>query len=503
MPRPPTRYINAGPMPAQASPDAAMAGGKALENLGHAIEQTGEAGMQIGAKSRKIEEGGAIAAFLADAQKQAEDFGGQLATRSDTDTWVGEWKEKAGELNERGKNLKLSPEGQARLNEELLDFTARRGINFETQARIKKLGIAHAQMIQSENYHRSRGDAVEHARTLQLAADTGIYTPDEVTKAQVLFKAAETNRDLQEQFKADPQGVIDTPDEEFLRLMPGATLEMLAHAKNAAKAKVQEYRAQELDQLEADLDRGILHPRSIEAAGYITPGDVAKLTKAMTKVDPPTGEVHAKAWGLLLANRQAFTDPSVSDHEYAAKWNDLRTEVIAMVPASYRGDLNQELAYRSPANRTEARTNPRPSGDRQELKSIALERITRARDANLLVPTDKDADPATKEKAFRRAEELRLQTSRFINDTPDLTIEKVTEFTDRILSTDRVKSTVSHLQTFVPGGGQRFRAMSPLPPTSGKAHDPLQIPPGDAQSSDAVLPPREPRQQLEKFLSQP
>lgn len=504
MPLPAIKYINAGPMPVQANPAVAMAPGKALENLGHAIEETGARGMEIAARSRKIEEGGAIAAFMADAHKQAGEFAGQLAKRSDTDAYIQEWRDKAGEFNERGKNLKLSPEGQARLNEELLDFTTRQGIQLETQARTKKLGIAHAQANQAEQYHRSRGEAVEHARTLKIAADTGIYTPDDVSRAEMIFKQEETNRDLQRQFQEDPQGMIDRPDEEYLRLMPGATHEMVAHAKAAAKSKVQEYRAKELDQLEAALDSGVLHPVSIEGAKYITPGDAAKLAKALKKIDPPTSEAHAKVWDLLLSNRSSFTDPAVSDHEYASKWNDLRTEVIGMVPPEFAGDIKQELNYRSPANRSEAKNKPRPSADRQELRSVALERITRARNANLLGSVDEDADPATREKAFRRAEELRLKTAAFIRDTPDLTLDKVTEFTDTLLTGDRVKSTARSLQSFVPGGAQRLRpapAMPPLPVKSGTKDqataDPLQVAPGAGDASDALLPPL---QQLENFL---
>ncbi len=503
----PTRYINAGPMPALADPSAAMAPGKALENLGHAIENTGEKGLNLVARSRKIEEGGATVAFLADAHKQAAEFAGKLAQRSDTDAWADEWRQKAEALRQQGKNLKLSPEAKARLESELLDFTTRQGISFEVQARTKGLGIARSQNEQTLAYHRARNEKVPHDRALKIAGDSGLMDPAEIQRAELLYKQQESIQSLQDQFKADPQAVIDTSDEEYLKQLPGGTLEMFENARNAARSQKQKFRAEELDLLEADLDKGVLHPRSIEAAKWITPGDVAKLSKAMKKVDPPTSEAHGKVWNLLLANRETFTDRAVSDHDYAERWNTLRSEVIGMVPPEFAGDIRQELSYRSPANRTEAKTKPRPSNDRQELKSVSLERITRAREANLFGSVDKDADPVTREKAFRRAEELRLQTSRFINDTPDLTLDKVTEFTDGLISGDRVKTSASELQNFVPGAAQRLRpapAMPSLPMKSGAKDkaiaDPLQIPPGTGQASGALLPP--PLQQLDTFLDQ-
>lgn len=260
--------------------------------------------------------------------------------------------------------------------------------------------------------------------------------------------------------------------------------------------------AQQLDLIDAALAGESLTDRDLAAADYLSPGDVAKVKQAMRKIEPPTAEVHASAWDLLLANRETFYDPGIKDSDYAAKWNDLRAEVIGMIPTAYRGDINSELAARSPANRNAARVKPPRDLDMAELKNIGVDRISRARAAGMFGDVSDEAAPPIREKAYRRAEELRLKVSQWINANPKAAIQEVSDFTDSLISGDRVKSSAVDLRQFIPGSAQRLRpapAMQPLPPKSGdKANpDPLQLPPGDGAASDALLPAR----QLENFIN--
>lgn len=352
---------------------------------------------------------------------------------------------------------------------------------------------------------KGKGDRVGFERALTTAESTTGMPPEERERLETDFDRSLSGTTIDLALQQDPALVLeDIERPDFLQRVPGYTPEDLPKIRSAARAGVQRVRTEQIDLMEEALNTGQLTPKDIEAGDYLTAGDVARFKKALVKIEPPSAETHGKAWDMLLANRQAFADPALSDQDYAAKWNDLRSEVISLVPPQFRGDISQELSYRSPAHRIEAKAKPRASSEKQELKSVALERVNRARAANLFGNVGDDADPVVKEKAYRRAEELRVETAKFIEETPDLTLEKITEFTDGQISGDRVKTSARELNTFVPGGAQRLRpgpSMQPLPPRSGTkdkaTDDSLQLAPGQGEASDALLPPL---QQLENFL---
>ena len=501
----PTRYINAGPMPAQANPAVMMAPGKALENLGHSIEQTGEMGMELVARARKVAEGGAISAFMADAQSQAAEFANSLATRHDTDAWPQEWKNKAAEFHQRGKSLGLSPEGLARLNEEILNFTTQQGIRLETQGLSKKLGIARAQTRQSLEFQMSRGEKEDFDRTLAIAEDTGIYDPAEISHAKRTFSVMESATGLKQMLESDPQGMLDLPDEHFLNVLPGISLEQIERGRSAARDKIQEFRSGEMDKLEVALNAGTIHQRDIEAARFITDKDRASLIDALGQKDPPSNENHGKAWGLLGTLREARQDPSITPDQYRKLFNETRGSVLRRIAPRWQGDIRQELSYLSPAGRAKDPAKIATAYERGDLEAQGRDVAFRARDAGLFGSVTDEATPAEREKAYRRAEDIRLQVKRYVAGKPQATPEEVRDFADAQISGDRVKTTVSELSPFIPGSAQRLRpppAMPQLPPKSGakdKANpDPLQIPAGPGAASDALLPSK----QLDTFLDQ-
>ena len=500
----PTRYINAGPMPAQANAQPAMAAGRALESVGTAIAQTGAAGLEILGKVRRASEAGAISAFMAQADEKAGSFSIELARRSDTDAWPLDWKNRVASLKEDGKALGLSPEAAAQLDGEFSRWASTRSIHFETQAATKGLGIARAQTTQALDYYANRNDKEGFERTSRTAAAGGILNPAEVEQAQTHFREQEASIDLERMIDGNPQSLIDQPDETILAALPGATLDMVARGRNAAEAKVQQYRSDEMDTLEGALGTEKLSPKDIEAAAYLTPRDREALVDALGQKDPPSNENHGAAWGLLGTLRDARSDPSVTPENYRVLWNETRGSVLRRIAPKWQGDIRQELSNLSPAGRHTDPARIVTAYEKGDLEAQGRDVAFRARDAGFFGSVGDDAPPAEREKAFRKAEDIRLAVKRFVAGKPEAAPEEIRDFTDGLISGDRVKSNALQFQNFVPGAAQRLRpapAMPPLPAKSARkdqsAGDPMELPPGAGTASDALLPPL---QQLENFL---
>ncbi len=392
----------------------------------------------------------------------------------------------------------------------------RLALDFDEFAHRAKLGTAEnvARKAMTRAQDAMKNEVGEANRTLDRGrlmkslgtakANFGL-TPEEEASQIAHFERNLAIKEAGTLAELDPLTALETfQKDKFIQDSKGLNFSDRDRLVSEAERNIQKQRTEDLDTLEMAMDANMLTPADLEASSYITDNDRKRFRSALENFKPPTSEEHGKVWDLLLANRQTFADQSISDKEYASRWNDLRTEVISMVPKNFRGDINAEIQYRSPANRRTVKNNPPGYSDKQELKAVGLARITRARSANLFGPVGDDADPVKKEAAFRRSEELRLDVARFIDQTPDVTIEQVTEFADSRISGDRVKTSARELQSFVPGSAQRLRPgpfMPPLPPRSGikdkATDDSLQIAPGQGEASDALLPPL---QQLENFL---
>ena len=472
----------------EGSPGAAVAPWSALEGVGQQLQSMGDRGVEHLVKLQRLDNGRIVSEKRQLLALDAAKFQADLQTDPDPQSRIKRTQQFLYEYKDRLVDESMAPE----VRDELLQHYS----GFQSEMQIRQLGdsvrltenrakLAFGNELKTSINNGDR-DAFETAKA--TARNAGVILPEDEVRFDDDFNRSVSSTTLDLAIQDDPALVLeDIERPDFLTRVPGFTPEDIPHLRSAARTSAQRHRGEQIDLMEAALDTGHLTPKDIEAGDYLTPGDVAKFQKALVKVDPPTPEIHGKAWDKLLENRKTFNDPAISDRDYAEKWNDLRTEVIAMVPKAFRGDISQELIYRSPANRNEAKKKPRAWSDKQELKSIGLDRITRARTSNMFGNVGEDADTPGKEKAYRRAEELRLEVARFIESTPDLTIEQVTEFTDSRISGDRVKTSAREFQNFVPGGAQRLRPMVPLP---GMA-------PGQGPASDALLPPRT---QLENFL---
>lgn len=236
----PIKYINAGPMQAQASAKAAMAPGQALENVGNAIAQTGEMGLNVLERVRKVRDTGTSAAFMAKAEEEADRFALSLAKRSDTDAWPQEWKNKADNLRKEAKDLPLSSEAMASLNADLVGWHGKKAIQFETQAVSKELTIGHARVTQSLGYHTARVDKASFDRDLNHAVEAGIYNPAETEAAKRNFQTQAAQYDINRMADENPESMANFPKEEILRHVKGATPEMVDRGVQRAKGIVRE-----------------------------------------------------------------------------------------------------------------------------------------------------------------------------------------------------------------------------------------------------------------------
>ncbi len=503
MPLPPTRYIDAGPGVPLANPNVAMAQGEAMARMGETISAIGEKGFQIAERVRNIEEGGKIADFMRKNDEQSATFSDGLMRRSDTAAWRSDWTSQTSTMREEVRNLGLSPEGRARAEMELADWTSKRTIHFESLANSKAVEMGRMQMTNAATHHFKRGDVDKGKQTLQEGAQLGLFDPAELEEGLRRGDEIAAETELGTEIDHDPKGTLARLESgEFLKFNPGADLQLVERGKRQALAKIEEGRGSEMDSLEAALITGELKPRDIEAAQFISEKDRAGMLAALEKHDAPTNEQHAKAWEILTTLREAREDPSMTQEQFRTLWNEARSSVLQRIAPQFQGDLKKELSYLSPAGRS---TSGGFGGgyDKADLEAVGRDIAFRSRDAGIFGSIADEATPAEKEKAYRMAEDVRLEVKRYVARDPQADPEKVREFTDSLISSSRVKSNAKDFQSFVPGSAQRLRpapAMPLLPPKSGtkdkSTSDPLQIPPGNAQASDALLPAR----QLETFI---
>ena len=288
----PTRYISAGPLGAKASNAPAQAQAQAGEAIGNAISQVGEAGMEIVGKVRKMKETGISAAFMAQAEEEADRFALALAKRSDTDAWPQEWKNKADSLKQQAQNQALSAEGKASLNADLVGWHSKKALAFETQALSKELAFGHARTTQALTYHTGRLDKDSFDRDLKHAVKAGIYNPAEVEAAEMNFQQEEARIDLARMVDHNPRGVVNMPAREFVKAIPGASIQMVERAQREAEVNANRADAELWDNvLNQSIDGTILSGEELKKladAGTISPEQRAGYLAAYHGPKPPT-----------------------------------------------------------------------------------------------------------------------------------------------------------------------------------------------------------------------
>jgi hypothetical protein len=316
---------------------------------------------------------------------------------------------------------------------------------------------------------------------LDTAQEAGVILPEERDPFISDFERSVTGTHLDMGIEADPEMVLfDIEKPGFLERNPGLTEADLPRLKSAANSSIQRKRAEEMDMIEAALIEGKLTPQDLESAVYLTPKDRARAKAALSDSRPPDTSKHSKAWDHLFKLRDEFNNPAVSNEEYAAKWNDARSNILDLLPPAFQGDLKQELSYRSPANRSLGAADSRPDAAARDYATLATSRIKKAFDDGLLGDVT-DPKSAEAKAAFTRMEDARAAVIRFIKQNPQATFPEIREFTTKALGGALDDGD---------DGGLLIPAGPPPVSFDTRLNDLLGIPGGTAEGSDALLPPK-------------
>jgi hypothetical protein len=387
MPLPPTRYINAGPMPAQANPASAMAAGRATEGLGKAVSGVAEQQFSVLEKVRQVKEAGAMNAFMANLDEEAGRFAIELAQRHDTDNWPGDWKERVDDMRERAKGLGLSPEAMAKLDNQFTSWSSQRAISFETQAATKALGMARMQSNTALEHAMARNDEEAVRRVL----DSGIYNPAEEDKILMELQRRSAVFDYERRIDADPlQAERDLRSPEFLEGNPALTAQDAENLARRAEQRANRFR----DDFANDIIISGEIPSEEDLAEMEKKGLISKITHAqwLLKLRGASEGAADPAPDSALYNeifsRIVQYDPQ--DDENLKLKADLRHLISGVdLPAEHKKALNEKLEKRI----SEA---GQPMSEYESRYSKKIEADFRRGDfGNYRYPFDHDNNPAT------------------------------------------------------------------------------------------------------------
>lgn len=491
------RFVESGgPIAPTPSISAAAAPGKAAGAIGDALQSVGETGLRIAEQMRETKEAGIMSAWRSNADERANEFSNSLMSRQDPENWTEEWAAMREEIGAGLDGLGLSPVAKQRARLEFDDWASGMGNRFSTQAAVRQVSEGKARWSNAVNYYASRGD--DDGMRREIERGKGFIPESELEEVAREADRIRNRADVSRRVAEAPAAALEEIESEgFLDQQPGMTEADRVRLADEARRGIEDNRRAQMDVIELAIEQGTLHPRDIEAATYLTEQDRARAVMAMQNIDPPNNETHGKAWELLWDAREAFADRTISDADYAKKWNETRAEVLGMVPPRYAGDIKAELQYRSPANRAAVRINPPGYNDPQELKAMGYAQLTRARKAGLFGDVSDSAPPAEKEKAYRQEARHRTAFSAWLRANPEASAEEVEAAADQLITGDLATTAATELRAYVPGSG---RAMLPPVRSTGrqqKADADAQLLEGDPGMSGDILPAKE----LDDFLT--
>lgn len=450
--RPPIRYLDAGP----SMPLADVRGaGRPMQAAGQVVSGALDFAGDLALKLKRQQEAGEIATYFANMNEEAAQFSADLLTRHDPENWLDDYKTKSREWQGKIGEQKWLPGTKARVMEDFTRWNSSQTANLAKQMAVRVLEEGRARTSNALRYFGQTNDVEGYERTAQEGRSAGFYGEAEYDRLMMegdrLFKINE----IEGLNESDPTTVKErlTAKNKDGTWAYDTELEIGDRKRliNQAEQSEQDLRREEMDSLELALDSGQLRERDIEAAKYLTPNDRKRWHQALEASDPPSSEVHSEAWDILFENREAFADPSISDVEYAKRWNETRAKVAAIVPKQYSGDINQELSYRSPANRKAVRSNPRGYNDPQELKSMGFSQVQRALKAGELGDLDDEGSPS--EEAHRKAGILRMRVSQWVKKNPDDDGTGVHDYVDSLIRPERTRKRFNMALPSVPGFG--------------------------------------------------
>ena len=377
-------------------------------------------------------------------------------------------------------------------------------LNLYTNQKLERITLD-ARLAQIENGKRLQSALIKQdissgnfdgarQRTKELK---GTYASDEDVQIGLMsIDQVEASQKLQLDVANDPKGTAAKLADEsnYPELSPLAR----QRAKEAADDQAESYRKDEMDKIEERIVTGDFTGADLEVSQYLTETDRKRIELATKQETQPSNETHAKAWATLDQMRKFRDDPSVTPEQYRAMWNEGRSAVLSLVSPKWQGDLKKELNYLSPAGRSPDGQSLGTDYKPEDLAAEGRAIVSRATEANILGRVDKEASPAEKENAYRKAADINREVKRYANskevlNSPD-PIKAVRQFTDYLTHGDTALNASSKI--ILPGSGVRLRQLPALP---GKG---FQVAPGASGSSGDLLPPKTPTSDFNSFLNE-
>ena len=461
------------------SMEAAAAPARALAKVAGAIGQTADQFTALGQNLARIDNARKLSE---ERQRIAADyakFQNDLANEIDP--------EKRLAATESFLSAQESALDQPGLPPDLRDSLTQHFSEFSTRARIgeaensAKLTTRRAVMAVENEIQQARTPQEFEAAAANLP-ELGIL-PEQVERLRMDFDRNSQLANAELHIQDDPLTALQVLEaDDFLTYNPQLDEDDRRQLIRMGKSKMEELRGEEIDILENRLAEGTLRPQDIEGATYLSPKDTRSFGNALklsAAEAPISQQDYLNAWQVADTLRAARNDPKVSDDAYRLIHNEARTDILNRIPPSLQGDLKKELGYLSPAGRNTSQ--PANPSDRSELESIARAQIARAHDAGMYGDVSKEAPFESREKAARKAEDLRLQVKRFIaagNRSPE-----------------EIRAYVDTLNGGAIDGDAPLIPAIPAPFTIGDEIDSLLAPlpglsPGAGGSSDILLPPK-------------
>ena len=401
---------------ATATPSASAVGApaRALEDVSRGLATVGSALTSEALRLQQIENARRESEIRQGWQQALADLNTRLATETDPTRIPQLTEQLIANLSGTVEDDSLPPALRDRLNNQFLQFSTGATIRAGEQAsRLAITRARHAFENETQAAIRTHDrDALENAIT--TASDAFGLLPEQADSIRTDFER-NAELDLLDLATTElPDELLQYDPEEFRRVYPHLNRNDLNRAQSAARREIQNQRTTEFDTLYEALYEGNLTPEQIENAERLTARDKQRLKSALTREDGAAIDpaAHAQAWDILLNLREKHKDPSISDAEYAALWNDARAETTSMLPPDAQGDIRQELSHRSPANRRGGSGNPAanlPSNAANKSEGRAL--ITRAFNEGLFGDPDEWS-------AFNTRQDLHIALDQYLQQNP-------------------------------------------------------------------------------------
>lgn len=334
--------------------------GEAMARMGETIAQVGEKGLEIAERARKFDEAGKTAEFLRQRNEEASQFSNELLTRHDTENWTSDFQEKVGKWNEGLKGLNLSPDGMARANEQMADWTSKTKIHLETQAAVKTVERGSAQVRGLVESSLSTGDFDGAVKAVDFGASSGIYSPEMANAAKAKIAERQAEHHLGEDIKSDPRSALDRLNSpSFINDTPGATLDMRDRGIAQAKAQLRDNMLGTQDRILNGIADGTLDtPAKIAAqGGDLGAADVAELqyklslrNDAVEKQRLSRPDVQAGLIGEISATLRTLA-PDDTDGQVA-----LQRQISDLPPGEIKNKLSGEFGARIKGESVEAKS---------------------------------------------------------------------------------------------------------------------------------------------------